>query len=235
MFATGTPLEAALLPLQGLTMPTSCTPAFPTLTMCGQLGHQPNGQPWAPGQVIQGWGRYDVWQFDMTATTTMPKMLGASRVILIAEVGAMDIPSLPNKTSGGPNGQGLLLATPGTNLPGNAAVAFAQCGSGGATEPLDRFADQYSWGYLAVLSLSYPSLIGPWNIDPHIVWQQDVKGMSPLGGSFVEGRHALGVGINATLQNRWEVDLSYASYGGGGQYNLLRDRDFVAATVKFSF
>jgi len=72
-------------------------------------------------------------------------------------------------------------------------------------------------------------------VSPHFTWSQDVKGTSPLGGNFIEGRHSFGVGIGANLQNRWEIDLNYAAYGGGNYYNQLRDRDFVAATVKFSF
>jgi len=229
VFATGTPLEAALLPLQGLTMPGTCMAAFPTLSRCNQIG------VFGPDQVVQGWGRYDVWQASMLAKYALPKMLGASEVILIAEAGLTDVPSLPSKTSGGPNGQGLNLATPGTNLPGGVLEASAVGGSGGATEPLNRFATSTSWGYLALLQFSYPSLIGPWNVNPRVVWQQDVNGMSPLGGNFVEGRRTLGFGVAAELQNRWVIDLSYANYGGGGQYNLLRDRDFVAATIKYSF
>ena len=138
------------------------------------------------------------------------------------------------QTSGGPNVSGLLLATPGTNLPGNTLASQTTFG-GHATEPLDRFVTQTSWGYLAVLHMSYKGLIGPWNIDPQIVWQQDVSGMSPLGGNFVEGRHTLGLSVAATLLNRWEIDLSYASYGGGNHYNLLKDRDYIAATLKCSF
>ncbi len=229
VFATGTPLEAALLPLQGLAMPGACTPLFPTLTRCGQLGG------YRPSQTVQGWGRYDVWQASMLAKYALPPMLGAREVLLIGELGFTDIPSLPSKTSGGPNGNGLLVAGTGNNLPGNVAVASALGASGGAVEPLDRFATASSWGYILVASLQYPSLIGPWNVSPHFTWSQDVKGTSPLGGNFVEGRHSFGVGIGANLQNRWEIDLNYAAYGGGNQYNQLRDRDFVAATVKYSF
>ena len=233
VFAAGTTLEAALLPLQGLTAPGVCTSALPTLVDCGQLAQ--NHVPYAPGAYIQGWGRYDVWQLELNAQKSLPPMLGAQLVYLLLEAGLTDVPGLPNKTSGGPNGNGLLLAGSGNNLPGNAAVAYAQGASGGATEPLDRFADQYSWGYVAVLALDYPSLVGPWNVTPKIVWRQDIKGTSPLGGNFVEGSHVLGIDINANLQNRWDLDLSYAAYGGGNHYNQLRDRDYIAATVKFSF
>jgi len=233
VFAAGTALESALLPLQGLALPGVCTAAFPTLTDCGQLAN--NKTPYGPSAYIQGWGRYDVYQLELNATKNLPPMLGAQQVVMLLEAGMTDVPSLPGKTTGGPNGNGLLLAGAGNNLPGNAAVAFANGASGGAVEPLDRFADQYSWGYVALLSFEYPSAIGPWNLNPKFIWKQDIKGTSPLGGNFVEGRHTLFVVLNANLQNRWDLDLSYANFGGGGQYNQWRDRDYVAATVKYSF
>jgi Protein of unknown function (DUF1302) len=43
------------------------------------------------------------------------------------------------------------------------------------------------------------------------------------------------MGLTASLHNRWEFDVSYSNYGGAGQYNLLNDRDFIAASVKVSF
>jgi hypothetical protein len=35
--------------------------------------------------------------------------------------------------------------------------------------------------------------------------------------------------------NEWIFDLSYTSFMGGGRYNLLYDRDFYAASVRYSF
>jgi hypothetical protein len=233
VFATGTPFEAALLPLQGATLPGVCTAAFPTLTDCGQLAK--NHVPYGPNEIVQGWGRYDVWQASTAITYSLPPMLGARQFLLIAEAGLTYIPGLPNKTSGGPNGNGLLIAGTGNNLPGNVAVASAAGASGGATEPLDRFATSTSWGYVAVAQLEYPSLIGAWNMKPQISWQQDVSGTSPLGGNFVQGRKTLGLSVNFNLQNRWDIGASYATYSGGGQWNQLRDRDWVSATLKYSF
>ena len=230
LFAALTPLEQALFPLSappGATFPTTCLAGEPTLTRCGQLGG------FAPGAVVRGWGRYNVYQFQTTATKAFPPMLGAQQVVLVAEIGATDIPNLPSKTSGGPNGQGLRFNGPGTSVSGNVALAGFHFGE---VEPLNRFADRFSWGYRLASRLDYPGLLGPWNISPRLTWQHDVSGTTPgPGGNFVQGRHALGLGLNANLQNRWELDVSYTQYGGAGRYNELIDRDFVAATIKFSF
>lgn len=231
LFAALTPLEQALFPLSagpGAAFPSSCLPgAGATLSRCGQLG------AYAPGQTVQGWGRYDVWQAQMTATKAFPPMLGAQQVVLLAEVGVTRIPDLPSKTSGGPNGQGLRFNGPGTSVSGNAALAAFHFGE---VEPQSRFADATSWGYRMAMRADYPNLIHSWNINPRLTWQQDVSGTSPgPGGNFVEGRYALGLGVEANLENRWIFDVSYTQYGGAGRYNELGDRDFVAATIKYSF
>jgi hypothetical protein len=229
LFAALQPLEQALFPLSapGVAFPTACIAALPTATRCGQLTS--NG----PGQVIEGFGRYDVWQYQMTATKAFAQVLGAQQLILLAEAGVTDIPDLPSTTTGGPNGQGIRFETPGTNVSGNAALAGLQFGE---VEPQGRFPTKMSWGFVALGKLEYPNLVGPWNVSPRLVYSQDVKGTSPgPGGNFIEGRYSLQAGIGADLENRWQLDVSYTQYGGAGHYNLLTDRDFVAATIKFSF
>ena len=55
------------------------------------------------------------------------------------------------------------------------------------------------------------------------------------GGNFVEGRYGLTLGVAANLMAKWEIDASWTKFGGAGRFNDINDRDFVAATVKFSF
>ena len=99
-----------------------------------------------------------------------------------------------------------------------------------------RFADETSWGYRAALRLDYLGLIGAWNFSPRFVWSHDVDGTTPgPGGNFVEGRYGATLGIGANYQSKLEFDLSYTIFGGAGRYNELTDRDFFAATVKYSF
>jgi uncharacterized protein DUF1302 len=229
VFASLAPLEQGLFPLSapGVPFPTSCLAALPTITRCGQIAA--NG----PGNAIQGWGRFDTWQFQLTATKAISQVLRAQQLILVAEAGVTDVPNLPNKLSGGPNGQGLRLDGPGTTVSGNAALTALQFGQ---LEPQNRFPTQVSWGYVLVGKLEYPNLIGAWNVSPRVVFSQDVSGTSPgPGGSFIEGRTSVQAGIGADLENRWQLDVSYTQYGGAGHYNLLGDRNFIAATMKFSF
>ncbi len=85
-------------------------------------------------------------------------------------------------------------------------------------------------------ALDYLSLIGPWNVSPRLVLSHDVSGTTPgPGGNFVEGRTGLTLGFNANLQATWELDVNYTQFDGASRWNDLNDRDFIAATVKYSF
>jgi hypothetical protein len=228
LFAALSPFEQGLFALNRIPMPATCVAALPTVTRCAQL------TVGGPGQVVRGFGRKDVWQLQMTATKAFAQVLGAQQLVVVGEAGVTDIPSLESKTSGGPNGQGLRYNGPGTGISGNQALACAQhfC----EVEPQSRFADALSWGYRMAARLEYPNALGAWNVTPRVTFQQDVRGTTPgPGGNFVEGRYALGLGINFNLQNRWALDFSYTDFGGAGHYNELRDRSFAAATLKLSF
>ncbi len=227
LFAALTPFEAAALAAQGIPMPDTCTPALPTLAHCGQLG------TYGPNQVVKGWDTYDVWQGQATATKAFPPMLGASQLVAVLEAGMTHVDSMPSKTTGGPNGQGLRFNGPGTSVSGNAALAARHFGE---VEPLNRFADADSWGYRLALRLDYLGLIGAWNFSPRFVWSQDVDGTTPgPGGNFVEGRYGATFGVLASYQSKLEFDVSYTTFDGAGRYNELGDRDFMAASIKYSF
>jgi hypothetical protein len=228
LYAALTPFEAGIAQLRGTPLPPTCLPgAGATLTRCNQLG------AYGVGQTIRGWGLHDTWQGQFTATQTFANILRASQLVLLFE-GAVDyIPGLEDKFTGGPAGQGLRYDGPGTSVSGNPALAGFQFGE---VEPAGRFADRTSWGYVAAGRLEYDGVIGAWNLLPHFSWSHDVHGTSPgPGGNFVEGRHALTVGVGGNLRAKWELDVSYTQFGGAGRYNLLNDRDFVAASAKYSF
>jgi hypothetical protein len=241
LFAALTPFEQGLATLRNTPLPTSCPPGVPaasTLTHCGQLGG------FGLDQRVGGWDRYDTYQVQFTATKTFSNILKAAQMVVVAEAGMTHVPDLPDKLTGGPNDRGLRFNGPATNVSGNfelrgrhcPTLSAAACLGLNLVEPQNRFADATSYGYRVAGRLEYPGLMGPWNILPRFNWQHDVKGTTPgPGGNFVEGRYGLTVGAAANLQAKWEVDLSYTRFGGAGRFNDLNDRDYVAATLKYSF
>src|SRR5437879_3401273 len=228
LYAALQPIEPGIAQLRGITLPATCVPgAGATLTRCNQLG------AFGLGQHIRGWGLHDTWQAQFTATQTFANVLRASQAVLLLEAAVDYIPDLEDKFAGGPVGRGLRYDGPGTSVSGNPALAGFQFGE---VEPAGRFPDRTSWGYVLAGRLEYSNIIGPWNILPRFSWQQDIHGTSPgPGGNFVEGRHGLTLGVGASLQAKLELDVAWTEFGGASRYNLLRDRDFVAASVKYSF
>jgi hypothetical protein len=228
VYATLTPFESQIGSLTGTPVPATCLPgAGATLTRCNQFG------PQGINRVVQGYGLFDTWQAQFTATKSIANVMKASQLVLVFESAVDWVPGLPDKLSGGPNGQGLRLDGPGTNVSGNPALTGCQFGD---LAPGNRFPDRASWGYVLAARLEYPNLIANWNILPHLSYSQDVTGTSPgPGGNFVEGRYAVTVGLSANLQQKTELSLDYTNFGGAGQYNLLNDRDFVSASIKYSF
>ena len=69
---------------------------------------------------------------------------------------------------------------------------------------------------------------------PYLSFRHDVSGNSPTPiGPFVEGLTALTLGLRADYLSRWEAGIGYTRYAG--RNNELGDRDFVSASVKYSF
>ncbi|HEU4781129.1 MAG TPA: DUF1302 domain-containing protein [Steroidobacteraceae bacterium] len=241
LFAALTPFEQGLAVLRNTPLPTTCpegVPAASTLTHCGQLGG------FGLNEKVEGWGLYDTYQAQFTATKSFANVLKASQMVIVAEAGVTHVPDMPDKLTGGPNDRGLRFNGPATNVSGNyelrgrhcPTLSAANCLALNLVEPQNRFADATSYGYRVAGRLEYPGLMGPWNVLPRFNWQHDVSGTTPgPGGNFIEGRYGLTLGVAANLLAKWEVDMSWTKFGGAGRFNDINDRDFIAATVKFSF
>ena len=96
--------------------------------------------------------------------------------------------------------------------------------------------DKTSWGYVAEVSLTYANVFNSgWTATPIVDFYHDVKGTSPNTISFLEGRKALAVGVTFDYHNQWKVGLGYSTFFGGGNLNLMRDRDVASATMSYTF
>jgi len=231
IYASLTPFESGIARLLGepVSSPGVCIQGVTPITGCNQLGS------FGLGQVIRGWELKNTWQAQFTATQVFANVLKASQAVLLFEAAADYIPGLEDEFNGGPVGRGLRYDGPGTNLSGNPSLGgYPEFPT--LVEPRYAFPDKLSWGYVIAGRLEYDNALGALNLLPHFTWSHDVKGVSPgPGGNFIEGRHALSVGLGASLRSKWDFDVSYTQYGGAGQYNLANDRDFVAASIKYSF
>ena len=162
---------------------------------------------------VVGFVQRHVSQIQATATKVFGPTMGADGVVFLAEAALMHVHDMPDST---------------TPLESSA-------GSVGEGDDRDyNDADATSWGYRLAARLDYNNAVGAVNLFPYLQFGHDVNGNSPApSGPFIEGRTALTLGLRADYLSRWQADLGYTRYAGES-YDLS-DRDFISASVKYSF
>jgi hypothetical protein len=157
---------------------------------------------------VDGYIRRRMSQVQATATKVFGPTLGADGFVFLMEAALQYVHDLP--------------ATP------LESTAEAE----NPTTPTP--ADSTSFGYRMAARLDYNNVFASTNLFPYVQFQQDLRGNSPQPvGQFLEGRSALTVGFRVDYLSRWEGNVSYTQYAGGK--SELRDRDFITATLKYSF
>lgn len=186
---------------------------------------------YAPGEFIPGYERRRISQ----AQTTLLRIFGpgnifrADSLAVIGEVGVTYVWNLPDW-------EVLRFEGPGTDTGGGPSMVTG----GSLRNPVtteDGFVTSTSWGYRLVMAPTYNNVFGtPWNMTPRVAFNHDVNGVSPgPGGNFIDGRKQLTFGLAFDYQARWRADIAYTRFSGAGINNVLRDRDFVAASLSYSF
>jgi hypothetical protein len=224
-------LYAALTPLRLIdpsVLPPPYRPGYTRLKTIGTLlagTNQLGAYGWE--EEIEGYQRFDTSQLQMTGTKVFGGFLGADQFVMVAEAAISFVHDFPEKEE-------LRLEGPGTYTSGN--PIHQQYGIQPGTEPAKAFPDDMAWGYVLAGRWDYNNAIGAINLSPRFAWAHDVTGLSPgPGGNFIDGRNSLTLGLAASYRINWEFDVSYTQYNGANRYNLINDRDFIAANVKFSF
>ena len=158
------------------------------------------------GTRLQGYVEHDVSQLQVTATKVFGPVARADGGAFITEAAVMHVHDMPDEN-----------VTP--------------LDTGGIG---DEIADATSFGYRAAARLDYNNAIGAARLSPYVQFQHDVNGSSPgPSGPFVDGRKVLTLGVGVSYLERWRGSLGYTMHTGGN--NQLSDRDFVVASVSYSF
>lgn len=108
---------------------------------------------------------------------------------------------------------------------------YADVTSADGDELLD---DDHAWGYSILAEFAYNNVIPGWDMRVPLYLKHDVDGILRELQHFDQAR-IVSFGLRGVYLNNLTLDLSYAWYSGGGSDNLLRDRDNIAVTAKYSF
>lgn len=184
-----------------------------------------------PGEFIRGYERRRVSQAQATLTRLFGpgNPINADQIAVVGEIGVTHVWNLPDEDV-------LRFEGPGTDTGGGPS---RQTG-GNLVNPVtteDGFVTDTSWGYRLVVAPTYNNAFGTsWNMTPRLAFNHDVSGVAPgPGGNFVSGRKQITLGVGFDYLSRWGADFSYTIFTGAGSNNLLRDRDFVSASLSYSF
>ncbi|MEO4046933.1 DUF1302 domain-containing protein [Pseudomonas sp. CAU 1711] len=166
----------------------------------------------APGAENTGYRRKEVTQVQTTFTHFIDRVMGASRLTLVGELGATRIGGLPSSEADG--------------------LRFGRDSVFGSfSQDPHGFYTSTSWGYRAKATWDYSNVIAGINLRPSLSWSHDVDGYGPV---FNEGSKAASIGLDAEYRNTYTASLSYTDFFGG-EYNSAIDRDFLAISFGVNF
>lgn len=202
---------------------------------------------YAEGEYIRGWEYFKVAQYNLGATQVIGpnNWIGADQVLLIGELGAVQIFDLPDLDELQIEGPGTFThasaGADGTGADGSDRANSDVIGPSGIrfnpTQQRDGFVTDFSWGYRAIGILRYENILpGGIGMEPTIIFSHDVNGTSPgPGENFVEGRKSAIINNVIRLSQELNIAFGYAWFFGAGDRNLLRDRDFAQFGLRYQF
>jgi hypothetical protein len=183
-------------------------------------------------QYLQGWRRFDVDQVDISITKILGPLawMGYDQLSLFVEAGFVNVRDLPSATV-------LAFDAPGTyTLNAGTAALNPVTALALPVVPYEDYATQYSWGYKVAGRFTYNNVFNVLTVEPTVLFQSDQRGITPTPiVNFVEGRQQINLILATTYLQKWNFDLGYAMYSGGGYQNLVSDRDYLDFSVKYSF
>jgi len=168
-----------------------------------------------PGGEVQGYELFDVTQVQTSLVSFHDRVLGASRLSLIGELGWTHVHGLDEDAN---------------------ALKFGRAGNFGYAAGDDEgFVTKDSVGYVVRATLSYPNAFAGVSLTPEISFKHGIYGNGPEpGAAFREDEKALGLTLTADYLNQYRLQLGYTNFFGG-DYNAIEDRDFLSLSASVSF
>ncbi len=214
-----------------------------------------------PRELVHGYEMFPTYNLETTFLRTIggDNFLKADQIIVLLEVGAMFVDDMPDITelqlNAGGSDTHFSNGADGTISPRDNADTTNSAGDGmgntgcGSTfdeqracrqnpthESADAFATEWSYGYRFVSLLRYQDAIFGINLEPLIGVFHDVGGVSPgPGGNFIEDRVVGLLGLRFDYLSKWNGEIRYTDYSGGGVGHQQNDRDYIMAWVGYQF
>lgn len=188
-----------------------------------------------PGQTAAGYILSDTLQMQVTASHIFGPTLGTDNLILLGEVGYVNVQDMPDPTVLRLNGPGTSRSGPlPTTAAGNdRSGLLIGISNGPETNP---FPTASAWGYRVLARADYNNVFAGINVQARATFAHDVNGITPDPlFLFVEDRKSASLAVTFDYLSKWAATVGYNAYWGGvGTTNSLADRDFVSLNIKYS-
>jgi len=190
------------------------------------------------GEIAQGYDEFDIWQAQMTFIKFYDRVLGADRLALVGEIGATYVDGLPDTDDARYGRSGAYGIGDNAGVVAGDPVNHCIDGPG---ENLNSdycndegFVTELSGGIRLRAAMDFNNAFAGINVTPKLSLAYD-KGNGPEpGAQFIDDRLTTGVSVSFVYQNQTSVDIGYTNFSGG-DYNVLKDRDNISLSAKYSF
>ena len=198
------------------------------------------GRAVGPGETAQGFVVSDTIQAQITATHVFGPTLGADNLILLGEVGYIDISDFPDPSVVRLNAPGTArtpslepLRDANGNIISTREGLHVGLSDGPETNP---FATQDAWGYRILAVADFNNVFSGVNLRTRTTFAHDVSGTTPDPlFLFIEDRKSASITFEFDYLSKWSASATYNAYWGGiGTTNALSDRDFISFNIKYS-
>jgi hypothetical protein len=250
----------ALLGIPGITLPAGLPSAISLGHIPGAARAFPNfvipyrggvlGEN-APNSYIRGYEYFQTLQYNFGGTYVAgasDNPFGADQWLSVFELGATQVPNLPDLDQLQIEGPGTYYHASagadgsGANGSKQACSTNTACtvGADGLRfnphQQTDGYATKFSWGYRLINILKYESVLPGISLQPQVIFAHDVHGTAPgPAENFIEGRKVIISSFETRYQSALSFTVGYTWFTGGGSHNLLRDRDYAQAFMKYQF
>lgn len=198
------------------------------------------GRNVGPGETAAGFLLSDTWQAQMTASHIFGPKFGADNLVLLGEVGYVNIVDFPD-----PNV--IRLNSPGTtrtpsleplrdasgNIISDRAGLHIGVSNGPETNP---FSTSGAWGYRLLAVADFNNIFAGINLTTRATFSHDVNGTTPDPlFLFLEDSKNANITFTLDYLSKWSASASYnAFWGGVGTTYELSDRDFFSFNIKYA-
>lgn len=95
--------------------------------------------------------------------------------------------------------------------------------------------DKSAWGFTAQTAFDYFQILDGLDLKVPVTLKMNPNGVSSAAGTFAEDQDSVAIKFDFTYKSVYQFGIAYTDFLHGANKNPLADRDFISATLKYTF